>query len=60
MTIIPICGKCKHLDRSERGLRKCEAFPDQIPRPILLMAHDHRKPFPSDHGIRFEPKSKND
>lgn len=31
----------------------CEAFPDGIPGPIWGGA-DHRKPWPGDHGLRFE------
>jgi hypothetical protein len=33
------------------------AFPAGIPEKILFYEHDHRKPFPGDHGIRFESKS---
>jgi hypothetical protein len=34
---------------------RCTAFPEEIPREIAGNKHDHRKPFPGDHGIRFEP-----
>lgn len=46
------CADCvhKHLDSPT-----CEAFPDGIPREILLMEHDHRKPYPDDNGIRYKP-----
>ena len=52
------CADCRHLrpvpaDGPPRYT--CEAFPDGIPREILFADHDHRKPFPGDHGIRFEP-----
>ena len=33
----------------------CFAFPNGIPKEILLGKRDHKKPFPGDHGIRFEP-----
>jgi hypothetical protein len=35
----------------------CKAFPppDFIPFEIWDMGIDHTKPFPGDHGIRFEP-----
>lgn len=38
----------------------CDAFPDGIPRAIFFEYFDHRKPYPGDRGIRFEPKSKED
>jgi hypothetical protein len=46
------CAHCKH--KSEDG-EACAAFPEGIPDEILLNQHDHRDPFPGDHGIRFEP-----
>ncbi len=33
----------------------CDAFPDGIPDEILFNLVDHRKPYPGDHGIRYEP-----
>ena len=30
-------------------------FPDRVPVLILMNTHDHRQPYPGDHGIRFEP-----
>lgn len=46
------CMHCKH----DRGGRSCDAFPDWIPGDIVTGRHDHRKPYPGDHGILFEPK----
>jgi len=54
MTVIPICLQCRHLGKS--GPMSCAAFPNGIPNPILLMDHDHREPYPGDHGIRYEPR----
>lgn len=51
----PICGGCKHLQGTLLD-PKCDAFPAGIPRDILLSEADHRKPFPGDNGIRFEPR----
>jgi hypothetical protein len=45
------CRDCNHY----LGERQCEAFPAQIPEAIYLGEHDHAKPYPGDHGIRFEP-----
>ena len=47
------CLKCKHLN--EDGI-SCKAFTDVIPQDIRASVFDHRKPFPGDNGILFEPK----
>ena len=53
MTVFPQCFNCKHF-HNNRAMT-CAAFPDGIPEPILVAEHDHRKPYPGDHDIRFEP-----
>lgn len=35
---------------------KCKAF-DRIPSAILDGTHDHTKPYPGDHGVRYEKKA---
>jgi len=51
------CVKCRHLDEdAPPGVFRCAAFPDGIPRSILLSKRDHRKPYKGDNGIQFEPK----
>lgn len=47
------CTLCKHLHSDEIS---CDAFPDAIPNDIQSSVIDHRKPFPNDNGIMFEPK----
>lgn len=48
------CWLCRH----DRGGRRCDAFgPDTpIPEAIRRNQADHRRPFPGDHGIRFEAR----
>lgn len=55
----PICIGCKHLQGDLRA-PKCAAFPAGIPNEILLSKADHRKPYPGDQGILFDPKSPDD
>lgn len=50
----PQCERCKHIHYDKPGFT-CDAFPDGIPGAILHGGHDHRKPFPGDGGIEFEP-----
>jgi hypothetical protein len=54
MTVVPQCFRCRHF----RPGYVCAAFPDGngIPNPILQNEHDHRRPYPGDNGVRFEPK----
>lgn len=56
----PQCMSCKHWGgwRGPIGT-ECPAFPDSlIPAAIIGNEHDHREPYPGDHGIRFEPIEK--
>ncbi len=63
------CMSCKHYRGSqghEDHIPRCDAFPEPvereedwkllaIPESILNERFDHTKPYPGDHGIRFEP-----
>jgi len=44
------CIKCKHYKRNNQ----CTAF-TSIPFEIQSGKNDHKKPFPGDNGIQFEP-----
>lgn len=56
LEVIGICHLCKHQSRSNP--MKCDAFPDGIPRSILVGDFIHTEPFKGDHGIQFEAKRK--
>jgi len=50
---IPLCEFCHHLRKGRK--ETCAAFPDGIPEQVSSNEHDHRWPYPGDHGITFEP-----
>lgn len=50
----PMCTRCRHL--RDRDTRRCAAYPDRIPAAIWDGRHNHRTPYPGDHGIQFEPR----
>ena len=55
----PQCTYCSHW-RSPIGTgsdkQTCVAFPKGIPDDIWWNQADHRKPFPGDHEVRWEPR----
>ena len=46
----PPCETCRNYE----GEHRCRAFPDGIPQNILDGKHDHRRPYPGDHGVQYE------
>ncbi len=58
MTNIHLCScqTCVHYYQNSPGdLLTCEAFPDGIPDTILSGIEDHRRSFPGDQGVMYEP-----
>lgn len=59
-----ICDACARLrmrsnpesnSSLDRWIPYCEAFPERVPREIWTGQFDHRRPYPGDNGILFEP-----
>lgn len=48
----PVCLGCARL---RVGSQTCEAFPKEIPTPIWNGQNTHRRPYPGDRGIVYEP-----
>lgn len=49
------CVLCAHFEGIGPEGAICGAFPEGIPEEIITGQHDHRKPYPGDDGIRWEP-----
>jgi len=56
MVIVPSdCWTCRHLRLGHAGQFACAAFPRGVPTDLLEGRANHRKPYPGDGGIRYEP-----
>ncbi|MCF6175497.1 MAG: hypothetical protein L3J71_07005 [Victivallaceae bacterium] len=55
---MPLCIFCRHCHEHNLAARvpSCNAFPDAVPDKIFFESGDHRKPWPGDNGIQFEPR----
>ena len=57
------CERCKyfhgmHLEKYDKVVAHCEAYPDGIPEAVFYAGH--RYPKPDDNGLQFTPKTEND
>jgi hypothetical protein len=50
----PLCLTCRHRTPDPERPR-CEAYPEGIPGDIFWEGYDHRRPFPGDRGITYDP-----
>ena len=50
---VGICHECFH----RLDIFNCTAFPQGIPKEILMGDVDHHEPYPGDHGIQFKQKA---
>ncbi len=53
---LPICIGCAHFNQSEPGVMRCAAFPTGIPVEIAEGSVVHRREYPGDQGLRYEPR----
>lgn len=51
------CLNClNYIGKKKNSLNQtCKAFPNDIPDILFSGINKHRKPFPGDNGIQFEP-----
>jgi hypothetical protein len=52
-TIADICVWYLRFKPEVRDNNICTAFPGGIPWSVLLMEHEHRRPYPGDQGLQF-------
>jgi hypothetical protein len=58
-THIPQCLSCRHYTTDPREIT-CTAFPSGIPVQIWNNLFDHRRDWPGDNGIKYEPGNRED
>ncbi len=55
-TVFPQCLVCTHFLKDYT----CAAFPDAIPREVLLNKQDHREPIEGDNDVQWAPREAGD
>ncbi len=58
MVFSSVCWNCSRFNGYTSHGPMCSAFPEGIPPEIWLAKHDHRTPYPGDHGLTFLPEKK--
>lgn len=59
----PVCLQCAHFHENlavnDLPGAVCDAFPQGIPKEIMMAGDKHDKPIKGDHGIQFEKNTGN-
>lgn len=54
--VFPPDASCWTCVRKHDNSPTCDAFAERIPNAILDGEHDHRTPYPGDHGLLYLPE----
>jgi len=54
----PLCYTCEHFIKNDSKF-KCKAYPEGIPKEIIIGDIDHTKPYFKDGGYQYQYKNSN-